>query len=130
MQTMKSLVKKIKQAVEDGRIPDFDAVAFSGNSGSAVGFHLAARLRKGVLLVRKDGETIHSCHTVEGATWAESYLIVDDLIDKGDTIRHIINITKKAGITASCVGIALYETTDLFPHFPLSDSESIPIVRI
>jgi adenine/guanine phosphoribosyltransferase-like PRPP-binding protein len=74
---------------------DFDAIAVTGFSGISMGAILADRLGKALLFVRKgrDAEEAHSCHDVEGPLdWAPKlarYVVVDDFICSGDTVRRV-----------------------------------------
>lgn len=70
----------------------FDAIAVRGVSGLTMGAILAHELHKPLIVVRKDGETRHSDSQVEGAiNWRPlaRYLIVDDFIASGETLRQI-----------------------------------------
>ncbi len=69
----------------------FDAIAFTGSSGAAVAFPLAMLFKIPLIYVRKDGETSHGspvecnarCHI-------KKYLIVDDFVSSGETVRRIV----------------------------------------
>ena len=70
--------------------PAFIAVrGVSGVSvGAAVSFHASIPL----VVVRKSDENTHSSGTVQGLDELHgSYVIVDDLIDSGATVRAIVN---------------------------------------
>ena len=72
----------------------FDAIAFSGSSGCAIAFNLASRNKIPLIYVRKDGEKSHSSSLVEcndKRVIVKKYLIVDDLVDSGTTVAHIIS---------------------------------------
>lgn len=69
-------------------LDQFDTLAFRGHSGSILGTALALKLKKNMLLVRKDGEDSHSDYAVEG-TLHSRYLIIDDLVASGRTVRKI-----------------------------------------
>jgi hypothetical protein len=73
-----------------GFADEFDAVAFTGTSGAAVGYILATFLHKPVICVRKRAEKNHSPYVVEGYYGSKNYLIVDDLIGSGDTMCRIV----------------------------------------
>lgn len=69
----------------------FDAIAFRGMSGAAVGFPLGMLLDCPMLMVRKqDGS--HSRRKVEGAVSREikRYAIIDDFCDTGKTLNQIV----------------------------------------
>lgn len=67
----------------------FDGIAFRGASGMIPGSILSHLLRKSIVLVRKD-EKRHSRRSVEGDLAISSYIIVDDQISTGATIKEII----------------------------------------
>lgn len=95
---------------------EFDTIAFRGMSGALIAPEIAQYLQKPLLLVRK-GENKHSCFEVEGNIHTERYLIVDDFISSGNTIKEIRLKIEEAqrnlGISPQgiCWGIALYKKT-------------------
>jgi orotate phosphoribosyltransferase len=60
-------------------------------------------------ILRKDGDSSHSLNKLEG--WGEfsKYIIIDDFIDTGATVRKIINFVDDA----KCVGIFLHSSAIL-----------------
>jgi adenine/guanine phosphoribosyltransferase-like PRPP-binding protein len=88
---LKALVPKL---VKNLKKRNFDAIAFRGLSGAMIAPIVAMRLNKTLIAVRK-GEKAHSCHTVEGDIGAKSYIILDDLIDSGATVRAIVEGIKE-----------------------------------
>lgn len=88
-----------------------DAIAFTGSSGAAIAFPLAARYKLPLIMIRKDGDQCHGasleCNYHGRIT---NYIIVDDFICTGATIRRIIaKIAKGArrrnGYPPECIGI-------------------------
>jgi adenine/guanine phosphoribosyltransferase-like PRPP-binding protein len=86
-----------------------DAIAFRGMSGCLFAAPLSARMRKPMIMVRKKcvscgREQSHTTQLVEGDRNAKTYVIVDDFIASGKTVRAI-----QEAITnwsqATCVGI-------------------------
>ena len=67
---------------------DFDAIVFSGYSGSALAFCLSYLLRVPIVCVRKENESSHCSLICEGIC-PKKYIIVDDFIDQGKTIKRI-----------------------------------------
>jgi adenine/guanine phosphoribosyltransferase-like PRPP-binding protein len=67
----------------------FNAVAFRGMSGSIVAPVVAARLNKQMIMIRKSDDDSHSNLSVEGDTSVRSYIIIDDRIASGETVRTI-----------------------------------------
>lgn len=94
---------------------DFDAIAFSGLSGALFAPMVAFALDKTLLAVRK-GEQCHSSRLVEGDYAARRFVILDDFISCGDTMRHILDEIHEAVPEAECIGILEYcyigRTTD------------------
>lgn len=89
----------------------FDAIAFTGISGAAIAFPLAAALNKPLICVRKKGVSTHSHREVEGYLDNGSYIIVDDFIVSGDTVDRIVQAIAEAGCMATPQAIYLYEPT-------------------
>jgi hypoxanthine phosphoribosyltransferase len=90
----------------------FDAIAFRGASGALIGPILAYMLGKTMIMVRKERREGHSYYLVEGEYTARTYLIVDDFISRGTTVRAIVegvnNFTQdNCGRQAKCVGAYL-----------------------
>lgn len=91
----------------------FEAIAFRGVSGALVAPAVAAKLGKSLIVVRK-AEARHSPYEVEGEDSIRSYLIIDDQIAGGGTIREIHHqvmiLTKQQ---AKCAGYLMWYQT---PH--------------
>lgn len=107
------------------RTEEFDAVAFRGFSGSLVAPIIAYTLSKRMIIVRK--EPAHGW-AVEGHD-ATNYLIIDDFISSGKTIRTIIEEIGKSQVTGKPVGIYLWKPgkRDPFVVDPNNLSYTIPI---
>ncbi len=84
----------------------YDAIVCCGTSGLMVVPQIAELLKKNIVVVRKDLKG-YSKFYVEGA-YTKKYIIVDDLICSGDTIRHIIRSIKKETSTSKCIGVYSY----------------------
>jgi hypothetical protein len=139
------LVRQVKQRVTELKVAlKFDAIAFRGNSGAALAYPVCAALKLPMICVRK-GESSHG-QPVEAATNVaiRKYLIVDDLISTGDTIRAIVDAITKAGTPSipggysawqgplpKCAGILLWGQSygDASFYFE-GDARPVPIVRI
>ena len=101
--TAKKVVKMIK-----ARGLKFDAIACRGVSSMLISPIVAMRLNKSLIVVRK-GEATHSSYIVEGDHGARRYLIIDDFIDSGDTIRAITEEIYDVNKDAQCVGFIAYK---------------------
>jgi orotate phosphoribosyltransferase-like protein len=92
----------------------FDAIAFSGVSGSPLGGAISYALGVPMINVRKKGDPNHSYCNVIGNVNGP-YVIVDDLIETGCTMNRIVKqITRVAKGDTKCdnvrpIGIFLYE---------------------
>ena len=105
----KYIVNKSKEALIlfDAQTP-FEAIAFTGMSGSSVAYPLSYLMGKDLLCVRKyDTMYSHSGRKVEGVTSAKNYVIVDDQIDSGSTINNIRDAVADTS-KAELVGIYLF----------------------
>ena len=105
----KSRNKIIIKAICDLRkIKDsFDTIACCGVSGLMVVPQIAEILDKHILVVRKKGEKCYSDFLMEGVA-PYRYIIVDDLVCSGNTIRRIKNTIYEDNPRASCVGVYCY----------------------
>jgi adenine/guanine phosphoribosyltransferase-like PRPP-binding protein len=97
---------------------DFDAIAFSGLSGALIVPTVAMLMNKTLLAVRKDKDACHSGRLVEGDHNARRYIIVDDMISSGDTVRSIVGKISEAVPNAHCLGCLgyLWLTKTADPH--------------
>lgn len=84
---------------------EYDTLAFSGLSGFLLGPVLCYLTGKEMIAVRKPGDNTHSFYTVEGNKNAERYIIVDDFIGSGETVRRIENEVKNFAPEAICLGV-------------------------
>jgi adenine/guanine phosphoribosyltransferase-like PRPP-binding protein len=101
--TVKQVIRMIKE-----RGLEFDTIACRGVSGLLIAPIVAMRLNKIMIVVRK-GENTHSGYEVEGDHGAKRYLILDDFIDGGDTVRAIIKDIFHVNRSARCVGFIAYK---------------------
>lgn len=102
---------------------EFDIIVVRGVSGLLWGTPLAIKMRKGLCVVRKE-ESTHSCYGVEGIVpeQGDKYIVVDDLIDTGDTIQKIIDSIDSGKFMGAylCHGSAYFADDSLEytrPHF-------------
>jgi adenine/guanine phosphoribosyltransferase-like PRPP-binding protein len=102
--TVTKVVKMIK-----ARGLEFDAIACRGLSALLIAPIVAMRLGKSLIVVRKNGEKNHSNMKVEGDHGARTYIILDDFIDSGDTVRAIGESIHKENKEMKCVGFIAYK---------------------
>lgn len=99
--TIAELKKKLK----------FHAIAFSGSSGGCVAFHAAIEHNIPLIYVRKPEEKSHGHHVESNFTGnIKKYLIVDDFICSGDTVKRILKDVQQYAYTRGayipeCVGV-------------------------
>lgn len=97
-------IKKIK----DWQVKyPFDAIAFTGTSGAALAYPLSFALQLPLICIRKKNDGNHFNSDIEGCINARKYLIVDDFISSGSTVRNIIK-TVSDKLKSKPVGIFLY----------------------
>jgi hypothetical protein len=96
---------------------EYDSICVQGMSGVIVGAPLALRLRKPLVVVRKDGEKRHSHEDVINyLRIGDAWLFVDDFIDSGATLRRVYDRLALYSITrgASWAGSYLYSADEMF----------------
>ena len=86
---------------------DYDSIACSGVSGSLIVPQVAELLNKNIILVRKTLEKTYSEFLIEGVA-PTRYIIVDDLICSGNTVKHILRSIKEEHPRAICMGVYTY----------------------
>jgi adenine/guanine phosphoribosyltransferase-like PRPP-binding protein len=101
--------KAIIKAVCDLRkISDtFDSIACCGISGLMVVPQIAELLDKHIVIIRKKDESRYSNFLIEGVT-PFRYIIIDDLICSGNTLKWINNSIYEENPKARCVGLYCY----------------------
>lgn len=104
--SLKQIAAKICRKLKY-RKNDFDVIAFRGMSGALIAPIVAAKMNKGMLMVRKESDKNHSNFTVEGNIAGDRFIIIDDLVCTGDTIREIVSKVQK-GTSKKFVGLCLY----------------------
>ena len=97
----------IKAVCDLRKISDsFDSIACCGVSGLMVVPQIAELLNKNIVVVRK-GEKCYSEFRTEGVA-PFRYIILDDLICSGSTVRHIKKVLKDEYSRSTCVGVYCY----------------------
>lgn len=97
----------IKAVCDLRKIADsFDSIACCGVSGLMVVPQIAELLNKHILIVRKN-EKRYSEFRTEGVA-PFRYVVIDDLICSGTTIKNITNNIKEEYPRAKCIGVYCY----------------------
>jgi hypothetical protein len=76
----------------------FEAIAFRGSSGAALAYPYSLKFGTPLIHVRKSWERreSHCSHIVEGFYEVKRYIILDDAISSGNTIRTIVDEIKNS----------------------------------
>lgn len=105
----------IQLAVEHLKGIPFEAIAVTGYSGSTFGSVVAHILHKPIILVRKEKElqnwTSHCSDRVTfgGDLVPASYVLIDDFVCSGNTLRVTVKAIKEAAPGTQCVGFYTYD---------------------
>ncbi len=121
------LYKTVKLCKKALRKVEFDSFVFRGTSGLVVGAPLALACKKPLGVIHKSGG--HSRKGYKGLRKPGRYVIVDDFIESGATMRKILKdpVLKERG--GKCVAILLYwDTADKY-HGDLQFN-GIPLIII
>lgn len=113
--------KIIIKAVCDLRkiIDQFDSIVCCGVSGLMVVPQIAELLNKNILIVRKKDEKRYSDFRSEGVA-PFRYVVIDDLVCSGTTIKYINKVISEEYSRARCIGIYCYLPNECAYH---ADSE-------
>lgn len=79
--------------------PEVSHIAVTGVSGQSVGWPLSYKLNIPLLVVRKSGERSHGVRSLIGHGQLTNYVILDDMIESGATIRAIWKSVKEGAAT-------------------------------
>ena len=97
----------IKAVCDLRKVADsFDSIACCGVSGLLVVAQVAELLNKNIIIVRK-GEQCYSEFRTEGVA-PFRYIILDDLICSGGTVKHIKRVLKEEYSRSQCMGVYCY----------------------
>lgn len=99
--------KIVMEAVHVLRNYNFDSIACCGTSGLLVTPQIAEILDKHIIVVRKPSEKCYSPFETEGVV-PNRYIILDDLVCSGRTIRLVKNAIRNDSVRSVCVGAYFY----------------------
>lgn len=97
----------VMKAVIELRKFDFDSIVCSGTSGLLVVPQIAEILDKHIVVIRKPSEKRYSIFEIEGVT-PHRYIIVDDLVCSGNTVKLINKTLHNECPRSKCVGAYFY----------------------
>lgn len=102
----------LKKAQQIRAKTPFDAIAFTGSSGAAVAYPLSFLLKVPLIHIRKKDGNHYGGGKIEGTISSQRYLIVDDFINTGKTIKRIEQtIREELGKSAKPVAILTYASS-------------------
>lgn len=105
----KIALRSLKKLIKERKL-DFDTIAVSGISGLLLGAPLSNAINKELVIVRKkDDKNNHSGDKVEGYSRPNRYVIVDDIISTGDTVKYIKKTLHKLHPKAKFIGVLLHD---------------------
>jgi hypothetical protein len=104
------VVKKMSKAINEFRRSyPVEAIAFTGVSGSAMAFPISYELNLSLVCIRRHTDPCHfDGGSYEGMAGIKNYIIVDDMIDTGSTVRYIQEEVRNKSPKAICQGIFLF----------------------
>jgi adenine/guanine phosphoribosyltransferase-like PRPP-binding protein len=96
LERYKVTIKRVFSTLTDlQKSVKFEAIAFRGSSGAAVAYPYSVEFGVPLIHVRKEQNS--NCYLrVEGLYFAKSYIILDDFMSSGDTIRTIVEEIRQA----------------------------------
>lgn len=114
------MVKRaIKKATEIMMDHPFEAIAFTGTSGSAIGYVLGYALDVPLICIRKDTEKAHYKSwdndrekRFEGYAGARTFLIVDDFISSGATVERLLRDIHDRLDDCRCAAMLMYQQSE------------------
>lgn len=107
IQDYKKLITQAAKIIKKFRTKnEFDAIAFTGTSGAALAYPVSAILNIPLICIRKGNN--HYGFPIEGCVSAKKYIIIDDFISAGNTMKKIIKTIKNEMPDAQPVAIFLY----------------------
>lgn len=97
----------IMKSVSELRGLDFDSIVCCGISGLLVAPQVCEILNKNLIIIRKKNVKSYSSFVVEGVC-PSTYVVLDDLVCSGGTIKYIKKIMFEEYTYAHCLGAYLY----------------------
>lgn len=108
---LKLVPKAVKKLRAIKRKHSFDAIAFTGSSGAALAYPLSYLLKMPLIHVRK-GTSHYGKGKIEGTISSKRYIIIDDFIETGASIRRVINaINSELSSDTKPAAICLYSSS-------------------
>jgi orotate phosphoribosyltransferase-like protein len=110
----------------------FDTIAFTGQSGALVAPLLAIKMGKNLLMVRKEHDVSHSFSNFEGYFKIKNYIILDDLISTGNTVKRVYKQIHEQFPCSSLSAIVLYrDDGNYYPRNGFDiDNINFPVINL
>lgn len=106
-------------------------IAVRGVSGVSIGAAVSYYTSIPLVVVRKDSEQTHSNGTVQGLyDLCGDYVIVDDLIDSGATVRAIARELSRDNEANKPLAIILYSDPNALSSICILDDKYIPVIAL
>lgn len=110
----KRVVKQTATAIRRlQKLLEFNQIVCTGISGQSIAWPVGYVTDIPVAVVRRKSERGHHGYKVENFSRYKRYIIIDDFICTGDTIRHMVQTINKeyADDGSQCVGVFCYSPT-------------------
>lgn len=112
------------------RVGDFSHIIVSGTSGAIVAPTICDLADKQLGVIRKTRENSHAQTLVEiDASELTSYIIIDDLMDRGTTVNYILMHMNDYGYADKCKAILLYNVFSHNSHIKETSYRDIPLYQ-
>jgi hypothetical protein len=106
----------------------FDAICVSGNSGCLSGIPVAFLMNKDIIIIRKPDVNSHTTGTIFEGKTNQRYIILDDQISSGATVRRMIEGAALGNCT--CVGMYMMYLTREDTDIPIGSGRTIRNVMV
>lgn len=127
----KGFLKLVPKVAEKLRaihsITPFDAIAFTGSSGAALAYPMSFLMKMPLIHVRK-GTSHYGFGKIEGTISSKRYVIIDDFIESGNSIRRIVKSITDELERPKPVAIVLYSSTQNHPF--VYKGNTIPVYTV
>lgn len=111
--TVDKVAAKVRQLVL--QFPEIEVLVGCGNSSVPLLGAVCYKLGMPMLVVRKESDKDnHDTRTANGASNAAGYLFIDDLVDSGRTLRHVMKEVRGVAPDSKFFGAVLYASREGF----------------
>jgi adenine/guanine phosphoribosyltransferase-like PRPP-binding protein len=108
--TVKTTVTAIRRLK---KILGFEQIVCTGISGQSIAWPVGYVTDIPVAVVRRKGEKQHHGYDVENFNRSRKFIILDDFVSSGDTIKHVLKtLSEDDRDTQLCVGVYCYSVWD------------------